>query len=134
MGADIPEVGPSTVTELQHPEGSPQSKLAIGCRNVHRSAQCRRACNSERPTSDRRAISSIRKVCLFYGIGFTFQVRRRWNEGVATSPPISVLGYVCVPLRMGLHDATMITVNWNETKQFLINLLFHKFLYNKRNF
>ena len=45
------EAGPSTVTEFQHPAGSPECRQAIGRRDVHSPAQCRHACSSERPTS-----------------------------------------------------------------------------------
>ena len=45
------EAGSSTVTEFQHPVGSPEGEQPMVAADAHRPAQCRRACSSERPTS-----------------------------------------------------------------------------------
>ena len=82
------EAGPSTVTEFQHPAGSPECRQAIGRRDVHSPAQCRHACSSERPTSGATDEPADPKCMPSYGfLGHYLPIRRRGYEGVATPPP-----------------------------------------------
>ena len=64
------KAGLSTVTELQHPAGSPEGEQPMVATIAHRPAQCRRACNSERPTSGATDGSAIPEWMPNYGFGF----------------------------------------------------------------